>query len=276
VAIGRVNRQGELTGVYDVSVQAVDTSTPSLARAYDYLLGGRANFTADRALAGRLRPLYPAASQVLSLSRAFVASSVADLARDGIDQFIDIGCGLPTRPSIHEAALRARPGARVAYVDRDPGVVSHAAALLSRIPRPAQVRVIEGDLAEPEALAWSLRPFVDLARPACLTLALVVQALDPGLARAVAGVLIRELAPGSYVVFTCGHGAAGRLPDAASSAGLEARDVTAFLAGLDPLAPGVQQLPRAQRRPGGQQGKGGHQDAGGSPGLVLGAVARKP
>jgi hypothetical protein len=221
-------------------VQAVDTSTPSLARAYDYLLGGRANFTADRALASQLSARYPAASQVLSQSRGFVSSSVTELARAGVDQFIDVGCGLPTRPSVHEAALRARPGARVVYVDRDPAVVSHALALLPRVPPPALVRFIEGDLAEPEALAWTLGPLVDLARPACLILALVVQALDPGIAQAVVGVLIRALAPGSHVVLTCGHGAAGRLPDDVSGTGLEAHHVTAFLAGLDVQPPGVQ------------------------------------
>lgn len=259
-----------VTQAYAYTVQAVDTSSPSLARAYDYLLGGRANFTADRALAGRLRALYPATSQVLSLSRAFLASSVIDLARAGVDQFIDVGSGLPTRPSVHEAVLRARPGARVVYVDRDPSVVSHVAALLSQVPPPARVRVIEGDLAEPEGLTWALRPLVDVTRPTCLSLALVVQALEPGLAQAVVGVLIRALAPGSHVILTCGHGAAGRLPDAISGTGLLAQDVAAFLAGLDIQPPGVQQLPRLHRTPGAQQ------EASDQPGLVLCAVGRKP
>ncbi|HEX3963857.1 MAG TPA: SAM-dependent methyltransferase [Trebonia sp.] len=265
-----------MTPVYHYTVQAVDTSSPSLARAYDYLLGGRANFTADRALAGRLRALYPATSQVLSLSRAFLASSVFDLARAGVDQFIDVGSGLPTRPSVHEAALRGRPDARVVYVDRDPSVVSHVAALLAQVPPPARVRVIDGDLAEPEALSWALRPLVDLAKPACLSLALVVQALDPGLAQAVVGVLIRALAPGSHVVLTCGHGTAGRLPDAISGAGLAAQDMAAFLAGLDIAPPGVQQLPRLHRDPDAQQNPGAQQEASDQPGLVLCAVGRKP
>jgi hypothetical protein len=263
-----------MTRVYDDTVQAVDTSSPSLARAYDYLLGGRANFTADRALAGRLRALYPATSQVLSLSRAFLASSVADLARAGVDQFIDVGCGLPTRPAVHEAVLRVRPAARVVYVDRDPAVVSHATALLAKtqppLPPTAMVRVIAGDLAEPEALSWALQPLVDLGKPACLSLALVVQALDHGLAQAVVGVLIRALAPGSQVIVTCGHGDAGRLPDAISGAGLLAEDVAAFLGGLDVQPPGVRQLPQLHRDSGIQQ-PGGDQ-----PGLVLCAIGRKP
>jgi hypothetical protein len=111
---------------------------------------------------------------------------------------------------------------------------------------------------------------VDLARPTCLTLALVVQALDPPVAQAVVGVLTRVLAPGSYVVLTCGHGAAGRLPDAISGTGLLAQDVAAFLAGLDVQPSGVQELPRLQRGPGAQQGASDQQ------GLVLCAVGRKP
>jgi SAM-dependent methyltransferase len=220
-------------------VQAIDTSSPTLARAYDYLLGGRANFTQDRALAGRLQGLYPKTADLLSLSRTYTPPVLARLARDGVTQFIDIGCGLPTAPATHEAVLGARRDARVVYVDRDPAVVSHVVSLLPPVRPPAQVRVIEGDLAEPEALLWSLRPAVDLGRPACLVLALVVQVLDPGTARAIMGVLTRALAPGSYVVVTCGAGEPGRLPDAVTGAGLTAQDVESFLAGLEVQAPGL-------------------------------------
>lgn len=234
-------------------MQAVDTSTPSLARAYDYLLGGRASFAADRALAGRLRAMYPAAPQMLALSRTFTAAAVATAARDGVSQFIDVGSGLPTWPAVHETVLGVTPEARVVYVDRDPGVVSHAATLV-----PPVVRVIGGDLAEPEALLWSLRPLLDLSRPACLVLGLIVQVLDVGTARAVIGVLVRALRMGSRVVLTCGAGQAGRLPDSVSGAGLTGADVESFLAGLRLQPPGVQAEPS---------------DAG--PGLVLCAVGRK-
>jgi len=149
-----------------------------------------------------------------------------------VDQFVDIGAGLPTRPAVHEAALRHQRGAAVVYIDRDPTVVSHAAALL-----PAGVRVIHGDLAEPEALLWDLGPLVDFSRPACLVLSLVLQALDPGLARAVTGILVKALAPGSYAVLSCGAGEAGRLPDAVSGAGLPPEGFGLFFAGLDVLPP---------------------------------------
>jgi SAM-dependent methyltransferase len=218
---------------------AVDTSTPSLARAYDHLLGGRANFAADRSLAARLQRMYPRTPTLLSLSRAYTATAVSASAAAGVAQFIDVGCGLPTSPAVHEVALRARREARVVYVDRDPAVVSHAAALV-----PPTVRVIEGDLAEPEALLWSMRPLLDLSRPACLVLALVVQALpDPGLARAVVDVLVRGLAPGSHLIMTAGHGDDGRLPDGVTRASLTERDFESFFTGLDLLPPGIEAGP---------------------------------
>jgi len=243
-------------------VQAIDTSTPSLARAYDYLLGGRANFAADRALAGRLQGMYPRARTLLSLSRTFQASAASSLARGGVSQFVDIGSGLPTAPATHESALSARPDARVVYVDRDPAVVSHAAAVLPAVRLPAQVRIIEGDLAEPEALLWSLRTVLDLTRPVCLVLGLILQVLDLGTARPVVGVLTRALAPGSYVVVTCGADDAGRLPDAASGVGLSAADVESFLAGLEVQAPGVRLEPA--------------ESGSAEPGVLLCAVGRKP
>lgn len=218
------------------SEQAVDTSVPSLARAYDHLLGGRANFAADRAMARQWRERYPRAGELLELSRTYVTACCARLSADGIRQFIDVGSGLPTAPSLHAAV---RPGtSRVIYVDRDPGVVAHARALV-----PARsVSVMTGDLLEPEALLWALRSLADLAQPACLVLALVIQALpDLGTARAVVDVLVRALAPGSHVVLTAGGGAAGRLPDTAAGADLSAAEVAAFFAGLDVLPPGVEE-----------------------------------
>jgi hypothetical protein len=214
-------------------VQAVDTSVPSLARAYDYLLGGRANFGADRALARQWRELYPRAGELLELSRTYVTGCCAQLSLGGVRQFIDVGSGLPTAPSLHREALRSQ--GRVVYVDRDPGVVAHARALV-----PRSVSVVAGDLLEPEALLWALRPLVDLARPACLVLGLVIQALpDLGTAQAVVDVLVRALAPGSHVVLTAGGGDDGRLPDMVAGAALSAGDVAAFFAGLDLLPPGI-------------------------------------
>jgi hypothetical protein len=218
----------------------LDTSVPNLARAYDYLLGGGAHFAADRALAGRLLSLYPRTAELLIASRTYVAGSLDQVARQGVDQFVDIGSGLPTRPSTHETVRRVSPRSRVAYVDYDPAVTQHAATLV-----PSGVRVTEGDLAEPEAIldALSGSASIDLSRPACLVLAMVLQVLDPSAARAIVGVLVRALAPGSYLIVSVGEGDAGRLPDAVAPAGFAPEDVASLFGGLDIAPPGVRPGP---------------------------------
>jgi hypothetical protein len=211
----------------------LDTSTPSIARAYDCLLGGGASFAADRALAERLAALYPTLKENLTSSRTEVADSIAHIARQGVDQYLDVGAGLPTAPSTHSTARALLPAVRVAYIDRDPVVVTHGAALV-----PLGVRYQGGDLTEPEALLDALG-FIDLSRPVCLVLALVLQAIDPGTARAVVGVLVKALPPGSYLVATIGAGDAGRLPDSVWAAGATEADLASFFGGLELLPPGI-------------------------------------
>ncbi len=214
----------------------LDTSTPSLARAYDYLLGGGASFAADRALAAQLATLYPRARELLLASRTYAADSVTAIARQGVRQYLDVGAGLPTRPATHAVARSLVPGAHVVYADRDPVVVEHGAALV-----PAGVRYVLGDLSEPEALLADpeVRALIDFSAPVCVVLGLVVAALDPGTARAVVGVLVRALAPGSYLVVTAGAGEQGRLPDSLWPGGLSAADLGSFLSGLGLVPPGI-------------------------------------
>lgn len=225
----------------------LDTSTPNLARACHHLLGGGASFAADRALAQRLEALYPGLRSLLFSSRAYAADAIARIARDGVDQFLDLCSGLPTTPAPHETARAFRPGARVAYVDRDPAVTAHGRALV-----PGGVRYLEGDLAEPEAVLASaeLAGFIDFSRPVCLILTLALQVLDAGTARAVGGVLVRALPPGSYLVATAAPGRPGRpgtgesgLPGFCWSGGFTADDLASFFAGLDLDPPGVQEGP---------------------------------
>jgi hypothetical protein len=216
----------------------LDTSTPSLARAWDYLLGGGASFAADRAQARNLEALHPGIREVLYSSRRYAAGAVTRIAQAGVDQFLDLGSGLPTRPSTHETARAMQPAARVAYVDRDPVVTEHGRALV-----PAGVRFVQGELAEPEAILASgdLTGFIDFTRPACLLLTLVLHVLEPGTARAVVGVLVRALAPGSYLVVTAGAGESGGLPESVWPGKFTANELTSFLAGLDLVPPGIQE-----------------------------------
>jgi len=220
----------------------LDTSTPNLARACDYLLGGGASFAADRALALRLEAIHPGMRELLFSSRGYAADAVARSARGGVGQYLNIGSGLPTTPATHGTARALRPDARVVYVDRDPVVTDHGRALV-----PPGVRFAAGDLAEPEAILASadVAGFLDLSRPVCLVLTLVLQTLDPGTARAVAGVLVRALAPGSYLVATAAPGQAGALPDFTWPLPFTPDDLASFFTGLDLLPPGVHEGPGA-------------------------------
>jgi SAM-dependent methyltransferase len=186
-------------------------------------------------MALRLEALYPEIREVLFSSRTYAADSITRIARTGVDQYLDVGSGLPTRPSAHETARVVVPAARVAYVDRDRAVTEHGRALV-----PAGVRFVEGDLAEPEAILASgdLAGFLDFSRPACLVLTLVVHVLDPGTARAVVGVLVRALAPGSYLVMTAAAEPSG-LPESVWPGHFTADDLGSFFAGLDLVPPGV-------------------------------------
>ena len=114
----------------EASAAALDVSKPNIARVYDYWLGGKDNFAADRAEAERLLGVYPRLPQLARENRLFLARAVAWLAGQGIGQFLDVGSGLPAEQNTHEAAQAVSPGCRVVYADNDPTVVVHARALL--------------------------------------------------------------------------------------------------------------------------------------------------
>ncbi|MFC5186411.1 SAM-dependent methyltransferase [Actinomadura harenae] len=97
----------------------IDTTTPSVARMYDYFLGGKDNFAVDRAAADRIKAVVPDTYELVWENRRFLRRAIDHLAGLGIRQFVDIGAGLPTRGNVHEIAQRAIPGARVVYVDND-------------------------------------------------------------------------------------------------------------------------------------------------------------
>jgi hypothetical protein len=204
-------------------VQPFDTRRPCLARAHDYLLGGRNHFAADRELARALLDADPLTGELLRENRAFVCRAVGLAARAGVGQFLDIGSGLP---GLHSAARAAAPEARMAYVDNDPDVRAQGSALVAAFPG---VRFLDGDLAEPEALLTSpaLTGLVDLSQPVCLVLAMVLHLVGEATARGVAGALVRALAPGSYVVISA----------AASSLGPDG--IEPYFGGLELISPGI-------------------------------------
>ena len=147
-----------------VAVPGFDPSVPSPARMYDYYLGGKDNFPADREAAEQALSVVPFGRQVARANRQFLVNVVTFMARGGISQFIDLGTGLPTSPNVHEVARSIHPHARVLYVDNDPMVCSHARALLATNDG---VAAIQGDIRTPQSILNDplTRTTIDFTRP---------------------------------------------------------------------------------------------------------------
>jgi S-adenosyl methyltransferase len=233
---------------------------PSTARIYDYLLGGKDNYPADRAAAESVIALMPNARLAVRWNRAFLGRVVRYLVgQAGIRQLIDVGAGLPTVGNTHEIARQARPAARVVYVDHDPLVLAHARDMLHGVPGTA---VIGQDLTEPEQILADpgLGELIDFAEPVGLLLLSVLHFVadrdDP------AGLIARLLAPfppGSYVAIS--HGT----PDAIAAvrdvecvydqatAQIHVRSraaIRALVAGLEVIEPGLVWPPQWRPEPG--------------------------
>ncbi len=154
-----------------------DQTAPNAARIYDWLLGGKDNYAADRQAGRRLLRAVPEARQAALDNRAYLARVVRFLAGAGITQFIDIGSGLPAAGPVHEIAGETCPDARVAYVDHDPVVVTHARALLAR--HNPGVAAVQADLRRPRVLLTdpAIRTVIDLDRPVAVLLIAVLHFL---------------------------------------------------------------------------------------------------
>jgi hypothetical protein len=180
---------------------AIDDSRASVARMYDYSLGGKDNFEVDREAARQAWEVMPDGPQLALANRAFLADAVRRMTRAGIDQFLDLGTGIPTSPSVHEVARAAIPDAHVVYVDNDPVVLTHSRAMLHGIDG---VVSIMRDLREPAAVLGdpALRRTLDLSRPVGLLLIAVLHFVDQSIGAQVVRHYLDKLAPGSYVAFS--------------------------------------------------------------------------
>ncbi|MER8182467.1 SAM-dependent methyltransferase [Kitasatospora sp. NPDC094015] len=152
---------------------------PHPARMYDYYLGGKDNFPADRAAAEQVVSLGPLVRISARANRSFLGRSVRHLARQGITQFLDIGTGIPTAGNTHEVAQQILPDARVAYVDNDPIVLVHGRALLTG-SATGTVNVVQGDLRDPKSVLAdpAVRAVIDFDRPVALLLYAVLHFID--------------------------------------------------------------------------------------------------
>src|SRR5438270_10950285 len=229
----------------------IDTSKPHPARIYDYLLGGKQNFDADRYVAEQVSEAMPVIPRLARANRAFLGRAVRYAAQQGVKQFLDIGAGLPAAGNTHEVVQSVHSDASVVYVDNDPLVTVHGRALLAD---EARTRVFEGDLRDPKAILThpDVAALIDFDRPVALLIVAVLHffpdAYDPA---GVIAALTENLAPGSHLVIS--HAGSDLMPAAqeglalyqtASEGALRDREqITAFFDGFDLVDPGLVRVP---------------------------------
>ncbi|MGP3957854.1 SAM-dependent methyltransferase [Nonomuraea sp. 3N208] len=266
--------------------QGIDTTKPSVARVYDFILGGKDNFEIDRQVARRALKVAPDATEAARANREFLARVVRHLAGEaGIRQFLDLGSGLPTQGNVHEIAGSVAPGARVVYVDHDPIVLVHGRALLAVNDTTT---VVEADLREPEAILGhpGVTRLIDFDEPVALLMFAILHHLadheDPG---GLTARIMGRLAPGSYLAVSHFHNPGEALPEVSQQAYSAEKifneslgtgrwrtreEILAYFDGLELVEPGLVPLP--QWRP--------QADDRAEPGITyhtfVGAVARKP
>ena len=179
----------------------VDTTRAHPARVYDYVLGGKDNWPADREVAERAMAALPSARDEVLANRAFLRRAVRYAARQGVTQFLDIGTGIPTVGPTHEIAHSVEPGARVVYVDNDPIVLAHARALLVD---DDLTYVIQADVREPETILNhpETRGRLDFTRPIALMFVGLLYFVADEYIDGLVERYTRELAPGSLMLLS--------------------------------------------------------------------------
>jgi SAM-dependent methyltransferase len=230
---------------------AIDLSIPNVARIYDYYLGGKDNYACDREVARLVLRAAPDIPLAALGNREFVKRAIEFLVTEaGIDQFIDIGPGLPTQANVHELVHGHNPDAHVVYVDNDPVVLSHGRALLQRV---AGVAVVEGDVRKPGTILRNpeLRALIDFSRPVVVCMSLVLHFIpDADNPWALVARIRDGLPPGSYLVLTHVTGdertvdiiteVRGMYDDATAPLVPRTRDeFTQFFEGFEVIEPGV-------------------------------------
>jgi hypothetical protein len=257
----------------------IDTSVPNVARVWNYLVGGRDNFEADRKAVRQLIATAPVMEHVGLASRAFLRRTVSYLAGEaGIRQFLDIGTGIPAAGNTHEVAQEIAPESKVVYVDKDPVVLSHARAMLRSAPGGV-TSYIDADARNPGRILEEARATLSLDEPVAVILIDILNFIPDGdEVRSILSVLMDALASGSYVVIMQPASdidqelrAAEHRWNQVSDTPVALRDraeVTTWFEGLDLVDPGIVTV--TDWRP-----EAGDQDFG-MPMPLYGAVAVKP
>jgi hypothetical protein len=245
------NRPQDRAAGGESRLPSFDPAVPNPARMWNYWLGGKDNFAADRDLAQRVLEVMPSMPLIARAARLFLIDAVHQLATVcGIGQFLDIGTGLPTADNTHDVAQRAARGSRIVYVDHDPVVLTHAQALLTSSPEGA-TDYLQADLRDTGTILQGAARTLDLSRPVAILLIAVLHFIpDADDPYAVVARLMDAVPPGSYLVMA--HAASDIAPEASaemarrynqmSSAPITPRgrdQVARFFDGLELLPPGL-------------------------------------
>ncbi len=243
-------------------VAAIDPDKPHPARRYNYWLGGKDHFAADRASGDEFeRILGPGVRIGVRVNRDLLRRAVRYLAaEEGIRQFLDIGTGLPTADNTHEVAQSVAPESRVLYVDNDPLVLAHARALLTSSAE-GKTAYVEADLRDPDAILQNpaLADTLDLTQPVALILVAVLHFIPGhGAAQPIVRRLMDTLPAGSFLVVT--HATTDFVPPEIAAAhqkmydegrsdiwARDKKEVTALFEGLELIEPGI--VPNSEWRP---------------------------
>ena len=240
-------------------VRGLDTSVAHPARVYDYLLGGKDNFAADREAAERLLSVVPFIRKQSRANRLFLGAAVHYLVRAGVRQFLDIGTGLPAANNTHEVAQRDAPDARIVYVDNDPMVLLHAQTLLTSTPE-GRCDYLDADLRDPDKILSGAARTLDFSQPVAVMIVAVLNFIaDDDHPYEITRRLMDAVPSGSYLAIS--HVAsdiqsdtvatAARAYNASSATMVTARPhaaVARFFDGLELVPPGV--VPLGQWTPG--------------------------
>ncbi|MGC0335933.1 SAM-dependent methyltransferase [Streptomyces sp. SLBN-8D4] len=237
--------------------RSIDISVPSVARIYDFYLGGSHNFEADREAARKAMEHVPGLPKIMQANRAFMRRAVRFAVGQGITQFLDIGSGIPTFGNVHEVAQSAGPGARVVYVDHDPVAVAHSQAVIADNP---DVGVVAADLRKPREILESseVRRLIDPNRPVAVLLVAILHFVEDADDPYDAVAELRDaFAPGSLLVLT--HAAFEGIPlsqeqvqgamdvyeDIRNPLIMRSRNqIARFFEGYDMVEPGLVPMPR--------------------------------
>jgi hypothetical protein len=236
----------------------LQADVPHAARIWNYWMGGKDNFAADRAAGDAVVTVYPEIADMARTSRTFLIRAVRYLtAEAGIRQFLDVGTGLPTMQNTHQVAQAIAPESKIVYVDNDPMVLVHARALLAGSSAEGRTTYVEADYHDPEKILAAAAESLDFTQPvAIMFMGVLGYEPDPAMIRSIVGAMIDAAAPGSHLVLWDGTNTSQSVVDGADklaeSGGVpynlrSPEEIGSWFEGLELVEPGLAQITQWRR-----------------------------